>query len=285
MFADLENDLPFDLGAVQTAKKAVVIYTEKCSKCAGTGIYTAPSSYGHVCFKCGGAGKFEFKTSPEYRAAQREKSAVNKVAKAAAKAEAITKKRQAFYAAFAKECDWVYTRAATFGFAQSLREDLEKYGNLTDRQLGAVVKCIAADKTRKDVLAQRAAAAPAADVSRLHQIFGVALSRGLKSPKLRLAAFTFSPAKSHSQNAGAIYVVESATDQYLGKVMDGKLIGSKSMSEASQEAILKVACNPEESAVAYGRMTGRCSVCNRELSNKESVERGIGPICAQSFGW
>jgi Family of unknown function (DUF6011) len=29
----------------------------------------------------------------------------------------------------------------------------------------------------------------------------------------------------------------------------------------------------------------RCAVCNRELSDPVSVEAGIGPICAERFGW
>lgn len=35
-----------------------------------------------------------------------------------------------------------------------------------------------------------------------------------------------------------------------------------------------------EQASAYGRKTGRCMICGRLLTNPESVERGIGPICA-----
>jgi hypothetical protein len=33
-------------------------------------------------------------------------------------------------------------------------------------------------------------------------------------------------------------------------------------------------------AQAYGRRTGMCCVCGRELTNPESVQNGIGPICA-----
>lgn len=35
-----------------------------------------------------------------------------------------------------------------------------------------------------------------------------------------------------------------------------------------------------EVAAAMGRATGVCMICARELTNPESIERGIGPICA-----
>jgi hypothetical protein len=37
--------------------------------------------------------------------------------------------------------------------------------------------------------------------------------------------------------------------------------------------------------VAYGKKFGRCAVCMRELSDPESIERGIGPVCAERMGW
>jgi hypothetical protein len=46
-----------------------------------------------------------------------------------------------------------------------------------------------------------------------------------------------------------------------------------------------VAADPEQAAVAYGKRFGQCSVCARELTNEDSINRGIGPICAERFGW
>jgi len=34
-----------------------------------------------------------------------------------------------------------------------------------------------------------------------------------------------------------------------------------------------------EEAAAYGKLYGVCIVCSRELTNPESIERGIGPVC------
>jgi hypothetical protein len=36
-------------------------------------------------------------------------------------------------------------------------------------------------------------------------------------------------------------------------------------------------------AAEFGRVTGRCIVCGRELTKVESIEAGIGPVCARRF--
>jgi len=38
-----------------------------------------------------------------------------------------------------------------------------------------------------------------------------------------------------------------------------------------------------EEAKEYGKRTGNCMVCSRELTNPDSIEAGIGPICASKF--
>ena len=36
-------------------------------------------------------------------------------------------------------------------------------------------------------------------------------------------------------------------------------------------------------AKEIGRRTGRCAICHRELTKQESIEAGIGPVCASRF--
>jgi hypothetical protein len=38
-----------------------------------------------------------------------------------------------------------------------------------------------------------------------------------------------------------------------------------------------------QSAKLYGKATGRCSICDRELTDPNSIAAGIGPICATKF--
>lgn len=46
-----------------------------------------------------------------------------------------------------------------------------------------------------------------------------------------------------------------------------------------------IAENPAEAAACYGHNIGKCGICSRKLTNDESRARGIGPICAERFGW
>lgn len=40
-----------------------------------------------------------------------------------------------------------------------------------------------------------------------------------------------------------------------------------------------------EQAKEFGALYGTCCVCGRTLTNEESIEAGIGPICAGKEGW
>lgn len=40
-----------------------------------------------------------------------------------------------------------------------------------------------------------------------------------------------------------------------------------------------------ESMERYGKAIGRCGHCGRNLTDNESIERGIGPVCAGKMGW
>ena len=88
-FDDLGND--FDSIPVTTGKPATMedasgnksiakhgeFFVEVCSRCNGSGRYSAPSSRGVMCFKCNGTGKLTFKKSAADRAATRKKAAQN----------------------------------------------------------------------------------------------------------------------------------------------------------------------------------------------------------------
>lgn len=46
-----------------------------------------------------------------------------------------------------------------------------------------------------------------------------------------------------------------------------------------------IAEDTRAAAVRYGSEIGRCSQCNKALTNPESLAAGIGPICAERQGW
>jgi hypothetical protein len=56
-------------------------------------------------------------------------------------------------------------------------------------------------------------------------------------------------------------------------------------SDVKNSILEKIAANPKEAAIEYGRQIGRCSICNRTLTDENSIAAGIGPICAGKRGW
>lgn len=49
--------------------------------------------------------------------------------------------------------------------------------------------------------------------------------------------------------------------------------------------IAKIAVDPKEASLRYGREIGRCGVCGRTLTNQDSRDAGIGPVCRDKMGW
>ena len=177
------------------------------------------------------------------------------------------------------EFAWLHDNSDSFDFAASLLASLRKWGRLTDGQLGAVQRILAKHK----LLADRHASAPTVLLGAVEQAFAKAKDAGVKRPKLRLDAFTFSPAPDTGKNAGAIYVKEGET--YLGKVVGGKLFAVSACTVDQENQIVAVAADPMNAAIAYGKRFGKCSVCARTLTDEDSISRGIGAVCAKRFGW
>jgi Family of unknown function (DUF6011) len=174
------------------------------------------------------------------------------------------------------EYQWMLDRAASFEFAASVLQGLRRYGRLTDGQLAAVQRCINRPAAPRETVAVSAAPVEAA--------FQRAHAAGLQSPKLRLGEFVFSLAPATGKNPGAVYVKDRA-GEYLGKVLNGGFMGTRSVTPEVSASIAGVMADPASAAIAYGKRWGKCSICNRDLTDPESIERGIGPVCAERFGF
>jgi len=283
-FSDMENDL--DFGApVKQAVEEVTYFEQACPKCGGSGTYMGFSRYGMQCFACKGKGKMTFKTSPATRA----KAKASAQRRAVAKADAQASKAAEWKVANPAEAAWMESSAERFEFARSMLDALNKYGHLTEKQMATVQRLTVQDAERKAARAveqaARAESAPVVSVEAIEVAFNNAKESGVKFPKLRLDTFVFSPAGENSKNAGAIYVKSKGDGVYLGKVMGGRLFTSRDCTPEAAERITAVASDPKQSAVAYGMKFGSCSVCGRQLTDSDSVARGIGPICASNYGW
>ena len=202
----------------------------------------------------------------------------------------------AFNAFAAQEPDvaqWLVEKRKTFDFACSLLNAVLKFGGLTDKQLAAAQKC-AAKKAHAKVAEVNAVAV---NVEPIIAAFEAATKNGLKRPKLRFEGFEAKLAPKNGKNPGAIYLngerfgvrvfekpVSDHEPVYFGKVQAGKFIPSFECKGADKANIVAALADPLAAAVAYGKRYGACSCCGRTLTDPVSVERGIGPICAERFG-
>lgn len=268
---------------IDTTRKVVDLtaggFTEVCPKCRGRGRFISYSGRDcGPCFACQGAGKRTFKTSSVQRADNRVKVAARKERKSQ---EALER----FQAEHPVLWDWM--DGNTFEFAASLRAALEKYGSLTDKQIGAAYRCVEklhdAKETRAAADAARAESAPQVASDRLLEAFQAARDNGLKFPKLRFGGLTITKAKDTSKNPGALYV--KSNGEYVGKVVTGKFVCTRECPGEIQTQVVAVINDPAGAAKLSGLQTGSCSCCGRELTDPESVAAGIGPICARKWGF
>jgi hypothetical protein len=122
----------------------------------------------------------------------------------------------------------------------------------------------------------------------LFNAFETAKGKGAKRLTLRFEGVNVKP----NRDLSALWVTSQTEfeqgdygmqPKYLGKVTRTS-IDSK-FSDTVRETILGAATDPISAAIRYGKVTGSCSCCGKELTVKESIERGIGPVCAKKFNW
>lgn len=251
-----------------------------CPKCNGRGSKT----YGYVnirtypCFMCKQTGKVTAKRIKAVEAAKkgRETAAAN-----------LIDRREAWIAEHSAEAEFIRRNSEWSDFYRSMCDAVATYGHLTDRQLASVQSGMAKAAARK---AEKAAAqqaqqtsAPVLDVSVIESLFATAGRNGLKRPVFRaLDGIAVSQAPATGRNAGALYVKENG--EYAGKIVNGKFFATQSASAAVLPRLIEVAKDPMGQATLYGKQTGICCCCGAELTNKLSIELGIGPICRSKWG-
>lgn len=248
------------------------LYERPCHKCGGSGRFIGYSgrSVGS-CFTCKGTGKLTTKTD-------RVKAGVKKAAK---KARTAAENLEAFK--LAEPAVFAWFDGSSFPFAIAMKEAVQKWGSLTERQMEACKRSVEKLAAAKQARVERVTQAPSVNVGALEEAFAKARVGAKKAPRLIIAGFKVSPAGANSANPGALYVTAGST--YLGKITGGKFLASRDCDEASTKAVLELLADPKAAAIKAGRLTGICAVCARELTDPESIAAGIGPVCAGNFGW
>lgn len=128
-----------------------------------------------------------------------------------------------------------------------------------------------------------AATGPAVNDEALRAAFDSAKASGLRYPRVTLGDIVVKPAGAASRNPGALYVTEGET--YLGKIIAGRFQRAGACSAGQADRVAELVSDPKAALEAYGKETGVCAICNITLTNPESIARGIGPICAERWGF
>ena len=248
-----------------------------CTQCAGTGRYCGVRVHQEKthCFACKGLGYF--KKSASERFASREKAKARKLSAIETAKEIFNEANPGLIASASEIASW-HTFAATMLTA------FDQYGALTENQTRALRASLEKVQARNAERAERNATNSGnVSVSKIVTLFETANKR-LKKPVYRAAELVLSLAPAAGANAGAVYVKSPAGD-YLGKIKGEKFIAASAATADTLPALQKIAQDPKGEAVRYGRLTGSCCCCGRQLTDPVSVEMGIGPICAENWGF
>jgi len=175
-----------------------------------------------------------------------------------------------FAEAYPAEFRWIESNYKTFDFANAMRERVVSHGFLSHNMLAAIGRCMSRAPTAEAKV----------DAGELEKVFK-RVNPKLRKPALNVGPFRFSPAPDTGKNPGAIYVKHEGA--YLGKMLGGKFLARA--TQEVMDTVLGIASDPLGKAIEHGKLTGRCAICNRNLTDEDSTGRGIGPVCARRFGW
>jgi hypothetical protein len=169
-------------------------------------------------------------------------------------------------------------------FFSSLLTQFWNKGTLTDKQIASARRSQSKILQREEEeRKEREANKVNADLDPIKRMFDAARESGLKKTTYRAEGLVLSAAPLNGRNPGAIYVTREEDNQYLGKVFNGVFAPLDFTTKDEKDALVRIANDPKEAAVRWGRKTGKCSCCGRTLTNKSSIEAGIGPICANKW--
>ena len=249
----------------------------------------------HACFECNGTGKYQGRRVQQEKAhcfackgkgwfkssyADRQKKKQQAASRAQAK---MDEAKAAFCAANEGLIERLKEIAGWHSFAASMIQNFDKWGSLTDKQVAAAWSSLArVEAKRAERKAAQASRSGEVSVAAIEAIFRTAQENGLKRPKFLTERLQISLAPAHGKNAGALYVV--CDGAYAGKIKDGQLHALREAPADILELVRAVAASPLEAARMYGRKTGTCSCCGRELTDPKSIEAGIGPVCETNWG-
>lgn len=163
-------------------------------------------------------------------------------------------------------------------FARSLVKGYERYGSLTERQEQAARSMMEKTKARE------------AGRKRQEEVLDDAVGLDISALPAGLFAVPGGDTRlkvrvdrpDSGKWAGFVFVKDAAVygagRRYGMARPDGKYRGD------IQDALTAIMADVAGARKAYGDLTGRCAICNRQLEDETSVAYGIGPVCREKVG-
>lgn len=172
-------------------------------------------------------------------------------------------------------------------FLSSIHNQMTTWSGLTTGQIAATQRIMdeRANRHRQtaagEILEHRVASQTLQNVGPLFAAIRAASATN-RNARLRLGEYQFRMSPSRA----TIYIRNANGTRYIGKVYENGRVVNNGMplSETEIDSLNAILAMPlMDAAVAYGRATGNCACCGRLLTDPDSVRRGIGPICIQTF--
>jgi len=136
--------------------------------------------------------------------------------------------------------------------------------------------------------------APTFDLSETRDRLRHAAEHGIKFPKIRLAVDDQSSVLlKYSTRTGEVNITDGGAygaDVWYGRIdIEGQFAASPALlarpdRDAIESKLRAFNAAPAVEALVQGALTSRCCFCRKELTTKESVGAGYGPICAGNYG-
>lgn len=103
----------------------------------------------------------------------------------------------------------------------------------------------------------------------------------------RLSKITFESIELVRRNQDSLcWIKHPSYEGVIGVLKDGvaelhqaKIARAELSLPGLMRALREIEADPVEAAKRYGKLSGRCSCCGRDLTDPASIEIGVGPIC------
>jgi hypothetical protein len=176
-----------------------------------------------------------------------------------------------------------------------LAAKLERFGSfVSDKQDDFARKLVEWSLPRAQQAVQEAPGAPIArllapapvqaPVVRLERLFDLMQ----RLSKLTIGEITIARKNQDSLCWVKVANAEGVMGKIEGGVLSlftGRILKAGVEPGAVAASLRMIEADPEAAAALHGKASGRCSVCSRDLTDPASIERGIGPVCAEKFAF